>query len=54
MSTLEMRAAFLPKAEKPFGRFARFVSLLNEVLDVLEEARRQARKAQRRYPFVAE
>jgi hypothetical protein len=54
MSTLEMRAAHLPKAESRFGGFARFVSIVHNVFEVLEEAQRQAREAERRYPFISE
>lgn len=56
MSTLEMRATHLPKAKtKPgVGWFARVIAVIWSVFDVLEEAKRQAREAQQRYPFMVE
>jgi hypothetical protein len=51
MSTLEMRAAQLPKAKH--GGFARFIAALRDVLDAFDEARRQAYEAERRYPYMS-
>ncbi len=53
MSTLEMRVAHMPKAKSRFGGFARFVSVVCDVLDIFEEAQRQAWEAERRYPFMS-
>ena len=53
MSTLEMRASYLPKTQSLFGVFARVVSLLRDVLDVFSEAQRQAHEAERRNPFTS-
>jgi len=53
MSTLEMRVAQLPKEKTRVGGFARVVSVLREVLDVLHEAKRQAYEAERRHPFTS-
>lgn len=53
MSTYEMRVTHAPKTTSLFGGFARLVSLVRDVLDVLTEAQRQAYEAERRYPFTA-
>lgn len=53
MSTLELRAAHRRKSQSPFSGFARFISILREVLDAFDEARRQAHEAERRYPFTS-
>ena len=53
MSTLEMRAAHMPKAKSQVGGFGRFLAVLRDVLEAFEEARRQAYEAERRYPFTS-
>ena len=53
MSTLAIRDPRPSKLQSLFGGFARAASLVGEVLDVLNEAQRQAYEAERRYPFMS-
>jgi hypothetical protein len=52
MSMLEIRAPHAPKAWLPRGGFARVASIVLTVIDVFNEAQKQAHEAERRYPFT--
>ena len=52
MSTLAVRAPHALKLLSPLRGFARVASVALIVLDVFDEAQRQAYEAKRRYPFM--
>lgn len=50
MSTLPIRASYLPQL--PLQSFARALSVIGVVFDVLTEAQARARAAHQKYPFA--
>jgi len=52
MSTLAVRSPHAAKLALPLRGFAHVASFLAAVLEILDEARRQAYAAKQRYPFI--
>jgi hypothetical protein len=52
MSTLVVRDTHAPKLLSPLRAFARVASAALTVLEVFDDAQRQAYEAKRRYPFM--